>query len=203
MFLFPFRPPTSSLEFLPIFRNSFFGHSGRPRSGSNSRPPPPAPPPHPRARRPGSLARPILACPRPPSVPWPIPPCGPGLGQELAGWARARSEVGVFVLAPRPTRRGEEGRERRPRRGGLGGLGPGSSPGFFQLSCPTRLGLRAPRGAQNWPCLAPPGLSAAAAPAAAVPGLLAHLGAQRGATTGPRAGAVFCNSRSPLCAAEL
>lgn len=58
----------------------------------------------------------------------PLPSRGPGLGQELAGWARAARKLESFVLAPRPARRGEEGRERRPRPGGLGRGRPWSQP---------------------------------------------------------------------------
>lgn len=92
---------------------------GVPGAGVTPVPLPPHLPPNP-----VSLARPTRACPRPPGVPWPLPPRGPGLGQELAGWARACLEVGVFVLAPRPARRGGEGGERSGGRAGEAWAGP-------------------------------------------------------------------------------
>lgn len=113
MFLVPFRSPTSSRGPLPIFRNYFFGHSGSPGSLSNSGPLPPHLP-QTRASRPGYPARPIRSASGPPwlSLPAPSSRSGPGLGQEFAWWARARSEVGVFCARapPRPARRGGGGR---------------------------------------------------------------------------------------------
>lgn len=143
---------------------------------------------------PVSLARPIRACPRP------LPPRGPGLGQELAGWARARSEVGVFVLAPRPARRGEEGAERRPRGEAWAGRARALAPAGAPSGSPSGAGsCRLPKANRTGLASLPTGLSAASAPTANVAGLVAHLGARRGAATGPRAGAVFRTSRSSQC----
>lgn len=98
----------------------------------------------------------------------PLPSRGPGLGQELAGWARAARKLESFVLAPRPTRRGEEGGERRPRQGGLGrgrprlwrrprassgfpaGAGSASSPRRAKVAL-----LGSPRARVSYPSLLP------------------------------------------------
>lgn len=172
LFRAPFRssPPWAGgclfLETLSLRR------PGSPGSRSNSRPP--------------SLC--ALSQARRPGSPAPGPPApAPGrlvfaarlrsAGRARAGswgWARARSEVGVFCAAPRPDRRGEEGRERRLRRGGLGragawlwpGLGPRVSSGFpvgpalwgslrrakLVLSFPSRVCLSA--FLASYPCLA-------------------------------------------------
>lgn len=136
MFLVPFRSPTSSRGPLPIFRNYFFGHSGSPGNLSNSGPLPPHLP-QTRASRPGYPARPIRSASGPPwlSLPAPSSRSGPGLGQEFAWWARARSEVGVFCARapPRPARRGG-GWERSGGRAREASGGPG--PGFFRLPVP-------------------------------------------------------------------
>lgn len=200
MFLVPFRSPTSSRGPLPIFRNYFFGHSGSPGNLSNSGPLPPHLP-QTRASRPGYPARPIRSASGPPwlSLPAPSSRSGPGLGQEFAWWARARSEVGVFCARapPRPARRGGGvGEERRPRQGGLGRAGPrllpASRPG---------LGLRAPRGAKNWSCFSLHRPERLLGP---------HLCRPRARTpwawrggTGPRVGAVLCTLRGHLRSGAL
>lgn len=156
----PFRSPTSSRGPLPIFRNSFFGPSGSLGSRSNSQPPSPAPSPllGPAAlgRRPGPPAPAPAPAPGCPGVPCPPPLRGPGLSQELAGWARARSEVGVFCARapPRPPRGGGGSGGRAGE--ASGGPGPGSGPDLGRFpTLPPGLGLRDPRDAQNWTRLAP------------------------------------------------
>lgn len=147
MFLVPFRLSTSWRGLLPIFRNSFFGHSGRPGNQSNSRPPPPAPPPKPRVAGP---AHPRL----PPAASSPRAGPGPGVGgvgpRPLGSWSLCAR------APPRPARGGGSGAE--AARGGLGGPGPGSGPGrgSFRLSLRGWV-LPAPQGKQNWPGLAPHG----------------------------------------------
>ena len=168
MLLIPFWSPASWRGPSPIFRNSFLGHSGSPGSPSNSRPPPPAPSLHPGS--PPRVAGPPAPAPGCPGVPSPPSPRGPGLGQELAGWAGARLEVGVFCARapPRPARGG----------GGSGGRagealgGPGSGSGRELLPVlPLGQGLRAPGGAQNWSRLSPHGPERLLGP-----GLVAHPG---------------------------
>lgn len=94
----------------------------RPTPGAS----PPPPPTYPRlgpaalGRLPGSW--PSKLAPGRPGVSCLLPPCGPGLRPELAGWARARSEVGVFC-ARAPPREGRSG-DGRPRGGGLGRARP-------------------------------------------------------------------------------
>lgn len=190
MFLVPFRLSTSWRGLLPIFRNSFFGHSGRPGSQSNSRPPPPAPPPQAPCRWPG--------------------PSAPAPGRFLpAGRAWARSWRGgpaparkLESLCSRPAPPGEGRRERSGGRAGRPGrAGPGLRPRPGLLpALPPRPGLAgSPRHTELALPRSPTGLSAASAPTANVAGLVAHLGARRGAATGPRAGAVFRTSRSSQC----
>lgn len=154
LLLVPFWSPTSSRWPLPIFRNSFFGPSGSLGSRSNSQPPSlaPSPPLGPAAlgRRPGPPAPAPAPAPGRPGVPCPPPLRGPGLGQELAGWARARSEVGVFCARapPRPPRGG--GGEWRPRRGGLGRARPRlrARPGAFSDSLSRAGSAGSPRRAK-------------------------------------------------------
>lgn len=136
LFLFG-RPPlrTGCCLFLETLFSAILGVPG---AGLTPGPlTPHLPPPNP-----VSLARPIRACPRPSGVPWPLPPRGPGLGQELAGWAGVRSEVRVFVLAPRPAQPGEGRREGSGGRAGKAWAGPSRAlaPARASSGSPSRAG---------------------------------------------------------------
>lgn len=165
-------------------RNSFSGPSGSLGSRSSSQPPSPRTFP--------SLGPAALESPAGPPAPAPAPapgrpgvPCpplrGPGLGQGRGGPAPAR-KLESFVLAPRPARRG--GGVEAGAGEASGGPGPGSGPdlGHFP-TLPPGLGLRDPRGAQNWTRLARD-LSASSVHSRG-PGLVAHLGLLTGNNSRP------------------
>lgn len=143
-----------------------------------------------RARRPGAPTRPIRARSRPP---WPSLPAssprarpGPGVGgvgrRPLGSWS---------LLCSRPAppaggrREGSGGRAREASGGPDSGSGP--VPGLLP-ALPGGLGLQAPRGAQNWSCLAPQGPERLLGPRLCRSWAPCTPWARRGTTTGPRAG---------------